>query len=89
MPYRMRMSPWVKRGIQRAVLEHSDGKCTYCPQTLDMNTVTLDHIVPHCKGGPNKLSNLVAACSSCNTKRGSRNFAEFLFNQRVAVAHGY
>jgi hypothetical protein len=34
--------------------------------------MTLDHIIPKSKGGTNIQSNLIGACESCNTKKGSK-----------------
>ena len=33
--------------------------------------MTIDHIVPKNKGGRDSWSNLVAACSKCNTRKGN------------------
>ena len=34
--------------------------------------MTIDHIVPRSQGGEHKWSNLVAACPSCNHRKGGR-----------------
>ena len=36
-------------------------------------SVTADHVVPLSRGGPNELSNLVAACGQCNHHRAAQN----------------
>lgn len=33
--------------------------------------LTIDHVIPRCRGGEDTWENLVVACSSCNTKKGS------------------
>ena len=50
-------------------------RCAYCGKDLlyDFETwmgVEVDHIVPISKGGSDKLSNRVAACSICNGEKG-------------------
>ena len=42
---------------------------------------TIDHVVPKSKGGSNGNENLVAACASCNRKKGGRPIEEFLQEQ--------
>jgi 5-methylcytosine-specific restriction endonuclease McrA len=46
-----------------------DHRCVYCgkkPQRL-----TQDHIIPLSKGGENTASNVVPACQSCNSRKGT------------------
>ena len=45
------------------------------------NTATVEHIIPLALGGADNVDNLVAACRSCNTKRGTR--ADFYPDERV------
>jgi 5-methylcytosine-specific restriction endonuclease McrA len=42
--------------------------CQYCGATTRL---TIDHVVPKCRGGGDTWENLVVACSSCNTKKGN------------------
>lgn len=61
---------------QRLVVLNRDGwSCHYCG--LDANTV--DHLIAIKNGGdPLSLDNLVSACKSCNSSKGSRNAPFFL-----------
>ena len=43
--------------------------CTYCGSPDDL---TFDHVVPRSKGGRTTWSNIVAACSPCNLRKGGR-----------------
>ena len=43
--------------------------CQYCGKKGEM---TFDHIVPRCRGGRTTWENVVAACSMCNFRKGSR-----------------
>ena len=38
---------------------------------------TVEHVVPQSKGGKDFLSNLLATCHACNSKRGVIDFEEF------------
>ena len=44
-------------------------RCQYCGNKGDL---TFDHVLPRAKGGITSWANVVAACSPCNLKKGSR-----------------
>jgi len=44
-------------------------RCQYCGTKGDL---TFDHVVPRAAGGVTSWDNVVAACSPCNLKKGSR-----------------
>ena len=46
--------------------------CQYCGKTGEM---TFDHVIPRSKGGKTTWENVVAACGSCNLKKGSLTLA--------------
>ena len=39
-------------------------------------TLTIDHVVPRHLGGPHTWTNIVAACSACNHRKGGRTMEE-------------
>ena len=45
--------------------------CQYCYQAFPEKKLTLDHVIPLCRGGRHDWNNVVTACSSCNNKKGS------------------
>lgn len=56
--------------------------CAYCGQTMTFrprcpNTATIDHMVPLGRGGPDRRSNMLAACYDCNHRKGEMTLAEF------------
>lgn len=62
-------------------------KCHYCgvelPKFYDPDAAaeqrpTIDHIVPVSRGGDDNPDNLVLACQSCNSSKGSQPYAEFI-----------
>lgn len=52
-----------------------DYRCQYCHRTqADLRhreCLTRDHLVPISRGGSNEWTNVVTACSSCNTRKGN------------------
>ncbi len=43
--------------------------CQYCGSTGDM---TFDHVIPRARGGKTTWQNVVASCSPCNLRKGSK-----------------
>ena len=48
------------------------GKCLYCGQRFDSQELTLDHVIPRSRGGPNSWSNLVSCCKKDNLRKADR-----------------
>ena len=61
-PYPSRKNVWIR----------DSRKCAYCGSYLPFENSTLDHVIPTCKGGNDKWTNLVIACKKCNNKKGRR-----------------
>jgi 5-methylcytosine-specific restriction endonuclease McrA len=55
---------------RRNIFERDNHTCQYCDYRGD--NLTLDHVSPRSRGGPDSWENLVAACVRCNVKKGSR-----------------
>lgn len=66
---------WSRSGV----LRRDDGRCGYCGGAAS----TIDHVVPRSRGGRNAWRNTVAACSTCNQRKGSRTPAEAGMRLRV------
>ncbi len=51
-------------------------QCQYCGRTAALlkprESLTRDHLIPMSRGGHNDWSNVVTACSSCNTRKANR-----------------
>ena len=54
--------------IRLAILERDNHTCRYCGSSA----THVDHIIPKCQKGTDADDNLVAACASCNLKKGGR-----------------
>lgn len=68
-----RPRPRVKLS-RREIFRRDNYTCQYCGRQ-DV-ALTVDHIIPRHLGGPHAWSNLVAACSSCNHRKGGRRLEE-------------
>jgi len=69
-------SPWkvnyFNAPSKRNVLVRDGFTCAYCSRKLTMNSVTKDHIVPMSRGGKDLLSNIVACCIDCNSRKADQ-----------------
>ena len=54
---------------RRAVFARDRHRCQYCGSPRHL---TVDHVVPRSKGGPDTWDNLVTSCAPCNRKKGDR-----------------
>lgn len=54
---------------RRAVFARDRHRCQYCGSERHL---TVDHVVPRCKGGADSWDNLVTSCAPCNRKKGDR-----------------
>lgn len=60
------------------------GKCCFCGMKLQMenpdkkNYLTLDHIIPRCRGGSNMDDNLQALCWNCNELKNQLDTDTFI-----------
>lgn len=62
---------------KRNILIRDDFQCQYCGKALTLNTMTIDHVIPKCRGGAHHLENVVAACKSCNNKKSDKILSQF------------
>ena len=53
----------------------SAGKCRVCKSTKELQ---VDHDIPVSRGGSSDIDNLICLCRACNSKKGTRTFAEFV-----------
>ena len=58
------------------------GECAYCGCTPKRNQrLTRDHLLAISAGGVTEQSNMVPACSSCNSSKGSEDFKDWFMRQ--------
>ena len=68
-----RPRPRVKL-TRREIFRRDNYTCQYCGKRE--GALTVDHVIPRHMGGRQEWTNLVAACSSCNHRKGGRQVNE-------------
>lgn len=66
---------------RKNILKRDKHKCGYCGRG-DI-PLTIDHIMPKARGGGDNWDNLVAACMTCNNKKGDRTPQEAAMPLRI------
>ena len=54
---------------RKNILRRDGYRCQYCNRR---DSLTVDHVLPKSRGGKDHWTNLVAACISCNNRKGDR-----------------
>lgn len=74
---------WIRESLRIAVLRRDKYRCVYCGKKLRRGKgvkpnriATLDHKTPYSQGGRESLTNLVASCLPCNSRKGARTAKE-------------
>ena len=57
----------AKRLWRQNIKDSWENKCAYCGSEENL---TIDHIIPQCKGGMDVTKNVVCCCHSCNQSKG-------------------
>ena len=60
------------RGIKKALYGEQEGFCNACREHFQLRNLTIDHIIPRDKGGPDIDDNLQLLCGACNSLKGNR-----------------
>jgi 5-methylcytosine-specific restriction endonuclease McrA len=61
---------------RRNLFRRDQYTCQYCGARGSTDSMSIDHIVPRALGGGASWTNCVAACRSCNTRKGDRSLKE-------------
>jgi hypothetical protein len=70
--FRVHVNPSVARFRKRILYNRDNWSCQYCNKKLNWNNVTIDHVLPKCKGGKTTWKNCVVCCKICNRNKGSK-----------------
>lgn len=54
------------------IFRRDEYKCQYCGIRPGSEELTIDHIIPRCKGGQTTWQNCVLSCIECNSIKGGR-----------------
>ena len=67
----------IRLRVWREYNQGLDGKCYVCEDDLYFGNFHVSHVIPVCKGGSDRISNLRPCCQGCNLGMGSTNLEEY------------
>ncbi|MBA2523472.1 MAG: HNH endonuclease [Solirubrobacterales bacterium] len=67
---------------RKAVLARDAWTCQYCGS--ERGGLTVDHVIPRSRGGESVWENIVAACATCNRRKGNRLPREIQMHPKTA-----
>ena len=80
---------WIRQEKRLALYLRDGLACAYCGASVeDGAQLTLDHLRPVSRKGGNEATNLVPACSRCNSARGNRSVRAFCRSVAEVLGHG-
>lgn len=59
------------RCTRKNILLRDHYQCQYCGIRCRPGAISVDHVVPRCRGGKTTWNNVVAACHACNRRKGA------------------
>ena len=71
---------------RRNVKEKWNYKCAYCGSGKNL---TIDHVVPRCKGGTDFTKNVVCCCHSCNQSKAHTPWEDWYLSQEFFDINRY
>ena len=85
------LRPIERANVTRRVLFARDEyRCQYCGRRLPARLLTVDHIKPRSRGGGHTWDNVVAACPTCNRRKGDRlPFESHMYPRATPKAPGF
>lgn len=66
----------ISKRTRFEVMRRDGNRCIYCGATAKETQLTIDHVIPIALGGTDDLTNLVTACTPCNSGKTSVNADE-------------
>jgi len=76
----------AKRLWRQQIKEHWNHECAYCGSKENL---TIDHVIPRCKGGTDFSKNVVCCCSSCNQSKSHDPWEEWYSSQDFFCSERY
>ena len=76
----------AKRLWRQKIKENWDYRCAYCGSGKELS---MDHIIPRSKGGPDFTKNVVCCCVKCNQDKGQSPWEEWYLSQEFFSMERY
>jgi 5-methylcytosine-specific restriction endonuclease McrA len=74
-----RYNGFPQRGVafsRRNIYRRDRFTCQYCGARPGSELLSIDHVIPRCRGGRSTWDNCVLACLECNKRKANRSLAQ-------------
>lgn len=68
----------LTKNVRKTIYDNDGGYCYLCGDKIDIDDMTIDHVVPKSGGGENNTNNARCCCFTCNQMKGSMDLDEFI-----------
>lgn len=75
----------LPKKIKEQIFKRDNYTCYYCGKTNLETKLVVDHKMPTSRGGTHEFTNLITACSKCNTLKGYKTDKEFINNEKIKI----
>lgn len=65
----LKKTPWWKNKLSKK-------ECYYCEEKFEIESLSMDHIVPLIRWGRSTKNNVVVACKQCNSEKKHKTLVE-------------
>lgn len=76
----------AKKLWKKSIKERWEHKCAYCESEENL---TIDHIIPQCKGGTDHITNVICACEKCNRSKAHEEWEKWFKRQEFFTMKKY
>ena len=74
---------------RNSIKEAWNNRCAYCGKPpIDDESITIDHVRPKSKGGEDRTSNCIPACTECNQNKSSQDWVAWYRMQEFYTIEG-
>ena len=74
---------------RQSIKEAWDNRCAYCGRPpIDDASLTMDHVKPKSRGGQDRTSNVIPACTECNSAKASAEWMGWYRMQEFYTIEG-
>lgn len=68
----------LTNNVRKIIYDNDGGYCYLCGDKININDMTIDHVVPKSDGGGSSTANARCCCFTCNQMKGSMSLDEFI-----------
>lgn len=77
----------LTKNVRKTIYDNDGGYCYLCGDKINIDDMTIDHVVPKSGGGDTNTANARCCCFTCNQMKGSMDLDEFI--EKIKKIHAF